>query len=279
MTVARPEAVPTASRVGIPPLTRRQSRQVERPATYPRLNRSIVRNVTSKFTAIGAVVGVAALIVSTSVPAAAFYQVPSAATADQAGPANQQSFVAEASVAISTVGSLDRDKYSVTLPLPPKAKSTPRFSPAGGFLYTNNPAGTIQWPFPSYVPIASGFGPRFAPCGSCSSFHNGIDLLPGGGTAIGAIAPGVVSAVAADSGGYGTHVVVDHLVNGQKVQSTYAHMIAGSPTVTVGQTVTVAQTLGLVGSTGASTGAHLHLGISIQGTFVDPFAWLKANAN
>ena len=85
--------------------------------------------------------------------------------------------------------------------------------------------------------------------------------------------------MAADSGGYGTHVVVDHLVNGQKVQSTYAHMIAGSPTVTVGQTVTVAQTLGLVGSTGASTGAHLHLGISIQGTFVDPFAWLKANAN
>lgn len=52
-------------------------------------------------------------------------------------------------------------------------------------------------------------------------------------------------------------------------------MIAGSPTVTAGQTVTVGQTLGLVGSTGASTGPHLRLGITINGAFVDPYAWLK----
>jgi murein DD-endopeptidase MepM/ murein hydrolase activator NlpD len=84
--------------------------------------------------------------------------------------------------------------------------------------------------------------------------------------------------VIADSGGYGTHVVINHIINGQKVQSTYAHMIVGSPMVTVGQAVAVGQPLGLVGSTGASTGAHLHLGITVNGSFVDPFAWLKANA-
>ena len=74
-------------------------------------------------------------------------------------------------------------------------------------------------------------------------------------------------------------MVIEHVINGQKVESLYAHMIAGSPTVAVGDTVTVGQTLGLVGSTGASTGAHLHLGISLGGAFVDPYAWLIANAN
>jgi murein DD-endopeptidase MepM/ murein hydrolase activator NlpD len=85
--------------------------------------------------------------------------------------------------------------------------------------------------------------------------------------------------VIADRGGYGTHVVISHIINGQKVQSTYAHMIVGSPMVAVGQAVTVGQPLGLVGSTGASTGAHLHLGITVNGSFVDPVAWLKANAH
>jgi murein DD-endopeptidase MepM/ murein hydrolase activator NlpD len=279
MTLERRETGPAVSRAGIQLLTRRQSRHLEKLAAKQRPHQSFVRSLTSKLTAISAVVGVAALIVSTSVPAAAFYKATPSAAASQTSLANPQSFVAEAAVAISAQGPPGRDGYSVTLPPPPKAQSARSFAPAGGFQYTNNPGGTIQWPFPSYVPIASGFGPRIAPCGSCSSFHDGIDLLAGSGAAIGAIAPGVVSAVVADRGGYGTHVVVDHVVNGQHVQSTYAHMIAGSPTVTVGQTVIVAQTLGLVGNTGASTGAHLHLGISINGTFVDPFAWLKANAN
>jgi murein DD-endopeptidase MepM/ murein hydrolase activator NlpD len=84
--------------------------------------------------------------------------------------------------------------------------------------------------------------------------------------------------VIADSGGYGTHVVINHVINGQNVQSTYAHMIVGSPMVSVGQAVVVGQPLGLVGSTGASTGAHLHLGIAVNGAFVDPLAWLRVNA-
>jgi murein DD-endopeptidase MepM/ murein hydrolase activator NlpD len=55
-------------------------------------------------------------------------------------------------------------------------------------------------------------------------------------------------------------------------------MIAGSSPLVVGQTVKVGDLVGLVGSTGASTGAHLHLEIHLDGVFVDPFAWLQANA-
>jgi len=245
---------------------------------------------TSKVTAFGALLGVAALIVSTSLPAAALYRADSAsalARYSSALPesASAQSFAAgtEATLAVSTIAG--RDGYTVTLPPPPppvRQTKLASFTPRGSFLYTPDPNGTVQWPFTRYVPIASGFGPRDAPCGGCSSFHDGLDFLPGSGAPIGAIAPGVVTIVGQDSGGYasyGTRVVIEHVINGQKVESLYAHMIAGSPTVAVGDTVTVGQTLGLVGSTGASTGAHLHLGISLGGVFVDPYAWLVANAN
>jgi len=87
----------------------------------------------------------------------------------------------------------------------------------------------------------------------------------------------VVSAVVATHGGLGNNVVVDHIINGQKVQSVYGHMLDNSFKVTVGEQVKVTQTLGLVGSTGESTGPHLHLEIHINGVPVDPFAWLKAN--
>ena len=248
------------------------------------------KGAPAKVTAIGALFGVAALIVSTSLPAAALYRADSASaltrlTAALPESAPSQSFAAstEAALAVSTIAG--RDGYSVTLPPPPppvRQAKLASFAPRGSLLYTPNPNGTIQWPFTRYVPIASGFGARVAPCGGCSSFHDGLDFLPGAGAPIGAIAPGVVTLVGQDSGGYasyGTRVVVEHVINGQKVESLYAHMIAGSPTVAVGDTVTVGQTLGLVGSTGASTGAHLHLGISLGGVFVDPYAWLIANAN
>ena len=241
-------------------------------------------------TAIGALFGVAALIVSTSLPAAALYRPDSAAalTAHSSAlreSAPAQTFSAGTEAAFATTSTIGRDGYAVTLPPPPppvrRAKLV-SFAPRGSLLYTPNPNGTIQWPFTRYVPIASGFGARPSPCRGCSSFHDGLDFLPGAGAPIGAIADGVVTIVGQDTGGYasyGTRVVIDHVINGQKVESLYAHMIAGSPTVTVGQKVTVGQTLGLVGNTGASSGAHLHLGISLGGAFLDPYAWLMANAN
>jgi len=254
--------------------------------TQQQRRESALKKATSKVTAIAALFGVAALIVSTSLPAAALYRADSAAASTgsvlRESP-RTQSFAASTEATPVAPVSAGRDGYAVAPPPPPVRKmKLASFAPRGSLLYTPNPNGTIQWPFTRYVPIASGFGPRAAPCGGCSSFHDGIDMLPGGGTPIGAIAPGVVTIVGQDSGGYasyGTRVVISHVINGQRVESLYAHMIAGSPTVRVGQTVTVGQIIGLVGSTGASTGAHLHLGISLDGAFIDPYAWLIANAN
>ena len=138
--------------------------------------------------------------------------------------------------------------------------------------------GSIRWPFPYAVPISSGFGERAAPCRGCSTIHMGLDLNPGSGAPIYSIADGVVSLVAA-SGGYGTHVYITHTINGQNVKSLYAHMQSGSTPLSVGQEIKVGDFVGLVGSTGQVTGAHLHFEILIDDVQVDPFAWLKANAN
>jgi hypothetical protein len=95
-----------------------------------------------------------------------------------------------------------------------------------------------------------------------------------------AVADGVVSSVTAfDDGGLGVHVMVDHVVAGQRVTSTYGHMLAGSAAVTAGQSVIAGQLLGAVGSTGQSTGAHLHLEIHLDGvTAIDPYGWLTQHA-
>jgi murein DD-endopeptidase MepM/ murein hydrolase activator NlpD len=217
--------------------------------------------------------GVAALMVSTTLPANAFFSASDAASSTVKSFTSHAQSMKVASSAVET--SAKRDGYTVSsLAEQLRLKYGNR-----SYSYTNDINGTIQWPFPIPVPISSGFGPRIAPCGGCSSYHEGVDFTPGRGVAIGAIADGVVSAVVASHAGLGNHVIVDHVINGQKVQSVYGHMLDNSFKVTVGEQVKVTQTLGLVGSTGESTGAHLHLEIHINGVPVDPFAWLKANAN
>ncbi|MEO9095486.1 MAG: M23 family metallopeptidase [Microbacteriaceae bacterium] len=147
--------------------------------------------------------------------------------------------------------------------------------------FTNDPRGTIQWPFPVGVPISDWFGARSAPTAGATTFHEGVDFAPGNGTPIQAIADGVVRTVdLLDNSGYGVHVIIDHMINGKLVSSVYGHMQVGSVRVTEGQAVKVTDIVGLVGSTGVSTGPHLHFEIHLNGTEpVDPYAWLKANAN
>jgi murein DD-endopeptidase MepM/ murein hydrolase activator NlpD len=227
-----------------------------------------------KFITVSAMFGAGALLVATSLPAVAL-QMNSASALTPELPTTSNSQVQslivnhEAADAAPT-----RDPYTVVNTI---QQARMKFG-LKSFSYTNDTNGTIQWPFPSPVPISSGFGARVSPCGGCSSFHEGVDFIPGAGTPIGAIADGTVTYAAYD-GNFGYHVIIDHNINGQKVQSLYAHMLAGSIKVVVGQQVTVTQELGLVGSTGHSTGAHLHLEVHLDGTPVDPFAWLKANAN
>ncbi|QCR18512.1 M23 family metallopeptidase [Agrococcus sp. SGAir0287] len=130
-----------------------------------------------------------------------------------------------------------------------------------------------QSPFPSLaeVPVSSGFGYRWG------SFHGGVDLVPGAGTPVYPIANGVVVATwqGNNPGGGGYEVIVEHNVDGQYFQSWYPHMQAGSIQVEPGQVVDITTQLGNVGSTGHSTGPHLHLEIK-NGDYisVDPLVWL-----
>ena len=145
------------------------------------------------------------------------------------------------------------------------------------YSYTVLNTGPIRWPFPAAVPISSGFGHRQAPCASCSSDHKGLDFNPGEGSPIYSIAAGVVVESYNDRWGFGRWIVLRHNVNGLQFDSIYAHMQRDSVSLKVGDTVEVAEYLGRVGSTGTSTGAHLHLEIIVNGVQVDPFTWLKAN--
>ena len=139
--------------------------------------------------------------------------------------------------------------------------------------------GAVRWPFPFASPISDGYGERAAPCDGCGTFHNGVDFTPGGGSPIYAIADGVVTYAEVSDYGYGNHVRIVSTINGDQVEALYAHMQMNSSPLKVGDTVKVGDFIGLVGSTGTSTGSHLHFEIKLNGTNVDPFAYLQAVAS
>ena len=156
------------------------------------------------------------------------------------------------------------------------AQSTRASSGAGTIV--NSGTGDIRWPFPGTVVLSSGFGPRTAPCAACSSLHMGLDMTPGGGTPIGAAAAGVVR-TSGMHGQFGQYAVIDHVIDGQRVSTLYAHMQVGSSPLVAGQSVAVGELVGKVGRSGVATGEHLHFEVLLGGTTqVDPKAWLDANA-
>ncbi len=255
-------------------------------ASKPSLRRRIAKKTFPPVVMLAA----AALLVGTSVPATALYDpdAPRASTVmaslsttdDTVDPVAVDPRLTEDQVVdVEVAGELTatvaaRDEWSVTS----YAEMLRLRYGNRSFSYSTSGSGAVRWPFPVAVPISSGFGERAAPCRGCSSYHQGLDFNPGAGTPIFAIADGVVIR-AERSGGFGQHAVIEHTVNGQRVTSAYAHMTGGSSPLVVGQEVRVGDFVGTVGSTGASTGAHLHLEIAIDGIAIDPFAWLQANAS
>lgn len=140
--------------------------------------------------------------------------------------------------------------------------------------FANNPNSIFRWPFDVGVPISSGFGYRN--CSGCSSNHQGIDMNPGIGTPIKSIGPGTVKFVGTNPyESFGIYVILEHEYNGQVFTSLYAHMIEGSSPLVVGDSIAAGDLVGQVGNTGQSTGAHLHLGIYVDGVAIDPYPFLK----
>ncbi len=137
----------------------------------------------------------------------------------------------------------------------------------------------FAWPLPGYRTITSYFGMRYDPYFLCYRMHNGIDISGGGiaGKPIVATAGGQVIASMGtwESGGYGNYVIISHgYVNGQLITSHYAHMMDGTR-ASVGQTVNQGDVIGYVGTTGASTGYHLHFEMRADNVPVDPLAYVN----
>lgn len=239
------------------------------PAPTAREQGASFRRAASRVTAVGALLFVAGLVVSTSLPAQALYvpETGSTAVRSTADGATQSM-----SVSAAADGSTARDQYTVS--------DATQYKNVDASSFTNDPTGTIQWPFLTGVPITSGFGGRqVAGCSFCSTNHMGVDFAPGEGTPIRVIAAGTVIKVQANDGGFGNDVWVEHDVDGKQFVSVYGHMEDNSFKVVTGQQIEVGDELGLVGSTGNSTGPHLHLEVHVDGVPVDPLAWLQTNAN
>lgn len=142
-------------------------------------------------------------------------------------------------------------------------------------------AGGFKWPVDGrYNIITSYFGPRIHPISGVYTNHSGMDISGYGiyGANIYACYPGKVIQVdywnpavdTMNSKPYGASVRIDH---GAGVETLYAHMT--TPNVQVGQIVNAGDVIGFVGSTGASTGPHLHLSLFVKGVFSDPLPYLQ----
>lgn len=135
---------------------------------------------------------------------------------------------------------------------------------------TSTVTGSYIWPVPASRLVTSPFGNRVHPISGTVKFHKGIDIGAAAGSAILAADGGTVAYVGYDAGGYGNYVTVYHS-NGRS--TLYAHM--SSVACSTGQTVSQGQTIGYVGSTGYSTGPHLHFEISIDGNLQNPLSYFS----
>lgn len=128
--------------------------------------------------------------------------------------------------------------------------------------------GMFAWPAPSYTRISDEYGNRMHPTLHVEKFHNGIDLAAPGGSPILAAYDGTVVA-AAYSSSMGNYIMIDH---GDSLYTIYMH--ASALYVSKGAEVVKGQKIAAVGTTGRSTGNHLHFGVRLNGNYVNPWNYL-----
>ena len=129
--------------------------------------------------------------------------------------------------------------------------------------------GQFAWPAPKYVRISDDYGNRTHPILGTQQFHNGVDMAAPSGSPILAAYDGEV--VAADySASMGNYIMINH---GDGLITIYMH--ASSLSVSKGQTVVRGEEIGKVGSTGRSTGPHLHFSVRKDGNYVSPWNYIS----
>lgn len=148
-------------------------------------------------------------------------------------------------------------------------------SPPPGSIYADSggtviPDGECSWPLPGINKRGWGFGWRFHPIKQKWAMHSGVDIGAPEGTNIVAVEDGIVS-FAGNKGGYGKAVIIDH---GNGIESLYAH--CSKLLVKRNEHVKRGDVIAKVGSTGLSTGAHLHFEIRVNNKAVDPLPYISS---
>ena len=128
--------------------------------------------------------------------------------------------------------------------------------------------GAFTWPAPSYTRISDDYGMRIHPILGVEQFHNGVDMAAPSGSPILAAADGYVVA-ASYSSTMGNYIMIDH---GSGIYTIYMH--ASALYVSADSKVSRGDTIGAVGSTGRSTGSHLHFSVRVNGNYVSPWSYL-----
>ena len=129
--------------------------------------------------------------------------------------------------------------------------------------------GMFKWPAPSYTRISDDYGNRTHPILGVQQFHNGVDMAAPGGSPILAAYDGKVVA-AAYNASMGNYIMINH---GGGLYTIYMH--ASALYVSTGETVTRGQKIAAVGTTGRSTGNHLHFSVRKDGAYVSPWNYLS----
>ena len=146
----------------------------------------------------------------------------------------------------------------------------PTTRPSGDTSPSTQAPSSSGWVCPvPYYTLTSPFGMRVHPISGKWKMHNGVDMAAAQGTPIYAAKSGKVTVTSYQAGGAGYYVSINH---GDGFSSIYMHMT--HYIVSPGQYVTAGQVIGYVGSTGGSTGPHLHFGISYNGSYVNPMNYI-----
>ena len=135
-------------------------------------------------------------------------------------------------------------------------------------------SGIFCWPCPDYKYVSSDYGPRTAPTSGASTNHKGIDLAAPYGSAILAAESGVVTTASYSSSG-GNYIIINHGTDssGNVICTVYMHCSALY--VSEGDVVGRGQTIAAVGSTGVSTGNHLHFAVTLNGSYTSPWNYVS----
>ncbi len=128
--------------------------------------------------------------------------------------------------------------------------------------------GAGSWVWPTSGVVTSPYGYRTHPIYGTSRLHAGVDIAGGFGVPVVAANDGYVLSAYCSPGGYGCRVVIDH---GGRIATLYAHL--SSFAISEGQDVAAGEVIAYTGSTGASTGPHLHFEVRVNGTPVDPMGY------